>query len=60
MGIWPAYCFAFSNKGPFAPIVKAISLLRIESSCIPGFRFKKRIIESVKTICPICDMSTQQ
>ncbi len=37
-GISPSKCAAFSKSGPFAPMVKAMSLLRIDRSRISGFR----------------------
>ena len=48
-----ASCFMDSSANrPYAPIVKAISLLRMKRSFIPGSIFKNDIISLDNTILP--------
>ncbi len=60
MGISPSKPAALSRSGPFAPIVKAMSLLRMERSRIPGVRFRKTSISPVSRTAPPSDISAQQ
>lgn len=59
-GISPSYLSAFSKRGPLAPMVKAMSLLRMASSSRPGSTAKNCIISLLSRICPSCETGTQQ
>ena len=59
IGILPPNCSAFSKSTPFAPIAKAMSLLRMERRCISDFRLKKTSIFSVSRISPIGVIAVQ-
>ena len=55
----PWKLWAFSNNGPFAPIVKAISLLRIDNSSIPDCSSKTDKVLCGILITPLLSMLSQ-
>jgi hypothetical protein len=58
--ITPSYSRAFSNNGPFAPMVKAMLLLLTDKSSVPTDSCRTAAVRSGSVILPSEVTATQQ